>query len=315
MVRCRSSSHILWLVLLTIAFSVVSCGTGLDLFGAPTATPTATDEPTPSPLPTNTPQPTAQATALAKPTLTGKVSGYIKSITLAMDSKDDTKEPINPTAIFSPNSVFHAVVAVENPPANTVFRAAWYVTNVGTVAAPNTIINSLEITSPQTGNLDFTLTPKSAWPVGTYRVELAVNGNVEQVVDFSVAASTATPIVTITPKPSGLISGVTMARDTKGEDKEPVNPTTTFQSKSIFHAIVALKSAPDNSKITAAWYVVDAGNAAAPNTKIDSTDLTTNGTRNIDFSLTPTDSWPVGAYRVDILVNGVLDQTVTFSVK
>lgn len=315
MVRRRLSLRILWPVLLIIAFAILACSTGLDIAGAPTPTPTATLEPTASPVPTNTSLPTQQATAQAKSTLSGKQSGYIKSITLAMDSKDDTKEPINPTTVFSPNSVFHAVVAVENPPANTVFRAAWYVTNVGTVAAPNTMINSLEITSNDSGNLDFTLTPKSPWPVGTYRVEVGVNGNVEQVVDFSVAGSTVTPTATIAPKSSGLISSVTMARDTKGEDKEPVNPTTTFQAKSIFHAVVALKSAPDNSRITAVWYVVDVGNAAAPNTKIDSTDLTTNGTRNINFSLTPTDSWPVGTYRVDILVNGVLDQTVNFSVK
>jgi outer membrane usher protein FimD/PapC len=60
---------------------------------------------------------------------------------------------------------------------------------------------------------------------------------------------------------------------------------------------------------------VDVGNAAAPNSLITSTDLAADGTRNLDFNLTPTSSWPAGTYRVDILVNGVLDQSATYTVE
>ncbi len=106
-----------------------------------------------------------------------------------------------------------------------------------------------------------------------------------------------------------------MAKDTQGDNKDPVNPTTVFAPSAIFHAVVEIDKAPANTKFTAAWYVVDVGSAAAPNSAIDSTDLTTDGTRNIDFTLKPASTWPVGTYRVEISVNDVLDTVTTFSVK
>jgi hypothetical protein len=106
-----------------------------------------------------------------------------------------------------------------------------------------------------------------------------------------------------------------MAEDSKGDTKDPVNPTVVFKTTAVFHAIAALQNAPANTKFTAAWYVVDVGSAAPPNSKIDSTDLTTDGTRNVDFTLKPASTWPVGSYRVEISVNGVLDTVKTFGVK
>ncbi len=304
MSRYRLSSHAWLIVLVMIAFPVLSCSFSFDLAGD--ATPTAAPQPTLVPPPNAAVQPW--------PTASGKASGIIKSVTMAFDIKGDNKDPVNPTIVFSPNSVFHAVVAMENAPANTQLKATWYATDVGTAAAPNTLIDSFEIAGEGTRNLDFTLAPKAAWPVGTYHVEVAVNGNVERVVDFSVAAAPPTP-TPMPPKPSGYISSVTMAQGTKGDGKEPVNPGTVFQAKSVFHAVVAVNNAPKNSKVTATWYAVDVGGAVAPNTMIDSADLTTDGTRNIDFTLSPASTWPVGAYRADILFNGVLDQSVNFTVK
>lgn len=313
MVRRRLFSRAAWLVLAMIGISVVGCSNVLDSVAEPTPTPTEAPEPTASPLPTIDIWPqataTAQATALTKP------SGLIKNVTMALDAKDDSKDPVNPTKVFSPTAVFHAIVSHEDAPEGTLFKAVWYAVNVGAAAAPNTIINSFETEPDGSGNLDFTLSPKSAWPAGTYRIDIAVNGTVEQSVEFSVAGSIATPTVTVAPKPSGLISKVTMARDTQGEDREPVNPTTVFQGKSVFHAVVATKNAPKNTRFGAVWYVVDVGNDGPANAKIDSSELTAEGTRNIDFTLTPTDTWPAGSYRVDLLVNGVLDRSVTFSVK
>ncbi len=303
----RLSSHAWLLVLVVIGFSVPACGA----FNDPAGNPTLTDVPKPTLAPsTVTAQPVAQSTA----TTTNKVSGIIKSVTMALETNGDGRDPVNPTIVFSSNSVFHAVIAIENAPANTRFRATWYATDVGSVADRNTLIDSAELTSDASRNLDFTLAPKAAWPIGTYRVEIAVNGNMERVVDFSVGATPPTPTA-MPAKPSGYISGVTMAQRTRGVDNDPVNPGTVFQTKSIFHAIVATKNAPKNSKLTATWYAVDVGSAAEPNTKLRSTDLTTDGTRNIDFTLSPSTTWPVGIYQVDILFSDVLDQSVTFTVK
>ncbi len=133
-------------------------------------------------------------------------------------------------------------------------------------------------------------------------------------------ATAAGPVSQVCPpftppagKPSGFIGNVTMALGTQGDTKEPVNPTTTFPPNSVFHAVVATQNAPANTKYTIAWFATDIG-APGCNISIDSTDLSTDGNRNIDFTLTPKTVWPNGAYRVEILVNDVLDRVVTFNV-
>jgi hypothetical protein len=114
---------------------------------------------------------------------------------------------------------------------------------------------------------------------------------------------------------AGVIDSVTLARDTQGDQKQPANPTTTFTSSSVIHAVVHVKNAPANTKISATWSVVDAGSAAAPNTEIDTTEITTDGTRYVDFTLSPKDKWPVGKYKVAISLNGQPYNTYDFSVQ
>ena len=105
---------------------------------------------------------------------------------MATDSKSDTKEPINPTVVFGPTSVFHAIAALSNAPANTLFNATWYVVDVGSAAPPNSQIESTDVKTDGSRNIDFTLAPVATWPTGTYRVEISVNGAVDTVKNFSV---------------------------------------------------------------------------------------------------------------------------------
>ncbi len=268
-----------------------------------------------------TARPTTAPSTVAPPT-GSSTTNLISSVTMARDTQGDNKDPVNPTTVFAPNAVFHAVVAIKNAPANTKFTAAWYVTDVGSAAAPNTLIDSTDLTTGGTRNLDFTLSPNNQWPAGTYRVEISINGTRVTTANFSVSGSgaSATPAPT-GPAPStsssgaSMIAAVTMAEDTKGDNFDPVNPTTVFKPSATFHAVVSTKSAPANTKVKAVWYVTDVGSAAAPNTLIDSYELTTEGTRNLDFTLAPKTNWPTGKYRVEIQVNGTTVQTVNFTVQ
>lgn len=116
-------------------------------------------------------------------------------------------------------------------------------------------------------------------------------------------------------KPSGIITEVVMAKDTEGIELEPVDPTTVFSPDATIHAVARIEDAPSDTKFTVAFYVVDVGSAAAPDTLINSSDLTAEGTRNLDFYLSPTTTWPPGTYRVEISVNGTLDQVVEYTVE
>jgi len=111
-----------------------------------------------------------------------------------------------------------------------------------------------------------------------------------------------------------VITGITLAEDVTAQ-LQPMNPTTTFQANSVIHAIVAIKDAPPGTKFQAAWYVTDTGSAATANSLIDKTEVVTDGTRNIHFSLKSATQWLTGTYRIEISVNGELDRTLSFSVK
>jgi hypothetical protein len=117
------------------------------------------------------------------------------------------------------------------------------------------------------------------------------------------------------PKPSGIITGVTLAKGSDPVSAAPKNPSKVFGTNDVIHAVVKISKAPANTKFTANWYVVDDGGGDAANTLITGTDLTADGTRYLDFTLTPTSSWPAGTYRVEISVNGQLDQTAIYTVK
>jgi hypothetical protein len=114
---------------------------------------------------------------------------------------------------------------------------------------------------------------------------------------------------------SGLITEVVLAKDSDPVSAAPVDPTTVFDSNSVIHATVKISDAPAGTKFTATWYTVDVGSAAPANTQISTTDLTADGTRYMDFTLTPTSAWPSGKYRVEISVNGEFDQVATYTVQ
>jgi hypothetical protein len=107
-----------------------------------------------------------------------------------------------------------------------------------------------------------------------------------------------------------------MAQSVNGSDNSPVNPTAVFSTTSTFHAVAMIQNAPVDTNFMGIWYAVDVGSAAPPNTLIDSAQVITDGTRNIDFSLTPpTNSWPTGLYMVEIDVNGRKAAEIFFTVQ
>jgi hypothetical protein len=144
----------------------------------------------------------------------------------------------------------------------------------------------------------------------------SVTGNTPTDTPQAAAPQTAAP-QTAAPQSgsSGIITEVVTAKSSESVTAAPVDPTSVFGTNSVIHAVVKISNAPANTKFTASWYVVDDGGADLPNTLITSSDLTADGTRNLDFTLTPTSAWPLGKYRVEISVNGQLDQTMPYSVK
>ena len=93
-----------------------------------------------------------------------------------------------PTSVFAPNEAVYVVTDLANAPVGTVVNSKWYYISVEGIA-PNTLIDEADITIDQddfTGNVHFFFPADSNWPVGTYAVELYLNGTLIQTVNFSV---------------------------------------------------------------------------------------------------------------------------------
>jgi bifunctional ADP-heptose synthase (sugar kinase/adenylyltransferase) len=134
-----------------------------------------------------------------------------------------------------------------------------------------------------------------------------------------IPSETPTPIQCHPPKiitqSSGYITRITLAEDSQKNSKEPIKPTDVFGINDTVHAVAAVKNAPSHTDFKAVWYANDTQGALACNMRLDEYQVSTNGTRNLDFMLKPTSPFPVGTYRAEIYVNGTLDSVVNFSVK
>ena len=105
------------------------------------------------------------------------------------------------------------------------------------------------------------------------------------------------------------------------ENKEAVNPTTTFSSTDpIIHAVVTLANAPDSTKVKAKWMAVKV-EGMDPNKGIGEIELETQGKNIVDFTYTaPSSGLPPGNYKVEIYLNSQdgkanePDRTLSFTV-
>ena len=90
-----------------------------------------------------------------------------------------------PATTFAPTDTFYLLVDLANAPDDTTVRAVWYAVDVGDVAPANTLIDEATLTSGS-ATLTFDLVSDSQWPPGAYRVELYLNDELNQTIEFSV---------------------------------------------------------------------------------------------------------------------------------
>jgi hypothetical protein len=103
----------------------------------------------------------------------------IKDAVLAADPDGE-----QPTEVFTPNETFYLVVALANAPDDTVLKATWIAAQVEGVE-PGFVIDEVEITTGQPV-VTFDLSNDNLWPAGSYRVDLFLNGEMDQSLNFEV---------------------------------------------------------------------------------------------------------------------------------
>ncbi|MEW5718251.1 MAG: DUF5667 domain-containing protein [Chloroflexota bacterium] len=239
------------------------------------------------------------------------LNGYIGSLTTLSEEVPEDIKPALRHAIMISGSVVSVAVRVLNMPA-IIVQSTMTPHSPG-LGAPTPGATSLPVPTntrviPEVPTVGIPVSGKPSLPA--------------PVRSPPTGPPTALPAVTVErcqssaqPKPSGIISKVTMAQGFRASDGEPINPKEEFAPKDVVYAVIRIQNAPANTKFKALWCVTNAGRAALPDTKLGESELSTDRTRGIYFNSAPAGGWPVGEYRVEIYVNGVLDTTRKFRVK
>jgi hypothetical protein len=121
--------------------------------------------------------------------------------------------------------------------------------------------------------------------------------------------SNAAPVSTST----GALSEIYMARDDGSGD--PGEKANTFDPKDrTIHCVTKLKDARSGTKMRFSCFAVDA--KGAKNEKLKDIDYTTRTLENVVHGhLTAPGEWRAGRYRVEVYVNGNLEEAVHYTVE
>jgi hypothetical protein len=88
------------------------------------------------------------------------------------------------TTVFGQNSIFYAQVDLQNAPDDTTLKAVWTVVEAEGFD-PGQVVNESEYTTGS-GLVHFMLSYDDLWPIGTYKVDIYLDGKLASTLNFSV---------------------------------------------------------------------------------------------------------------------------------
>jgi hypothetical protein len=88
------------------------------------------------------------------------------------------------TSVYGQDAVFYAQVDLQNAPDDTGIKAVWSVVDAQDTD-PGLVVNETEYTTGS-GMVYFTLSNNDLWPIGTYKVDLYLDGELVNTINFSV---------------------------------------------------------------------------------------------------------------------------------
>jgi hypothetical protein len=111
----------------------------------------------------------------------GSVStANITSAKMAADS-----EGAQETYVFAQDQVFYCIVELANAPDDTKLKAVWTAVDVEG-EQPDLLIDEAEITAGEQDTFTFNLSNEGLWPLGQYKVEIYLNDELDQTLEFQV---------------------------------------------------------------------------------------------------------------------------------
>ncbi len=118
------------------------------------------------------------------------------------------------------------------------------------------------------------------------------------------------PAVAPPPAPAEIMVSAVNLGAAVGADQKVTAASTTFGVKDVIYAAVDTKNASSNATLAAKWTYQDGQVVNEETSNIaPAGDVTSN------FKLSKATPWPVGKYKVEIMLNGVSAQSVDFEIK
>jgi len=223
----------------------------------------------------------------------------VENLRLASD-----KEGANQTTTFTQEDNFYLLGELKNAPDDTKLKATWIAVEAQN-ADPNTMINETELVSgggPFTFSLEKTM---PLWPPGSYRVDLYLNDELNQSLDFTVEQTVQAELL-----------GLSLTLDASGSQT-----TSLFSPDGEVFLTGELANAPNGTPVRVVWSAIklqdsqpSANTVALTQGVIDEQEQAfDNGP--ISFNLKNQGGlWPPGQYSVDIYLNEALVETLPFEV-
>jgi hypothetical protein len=217
----------------------------------------------------------------------------IQELSLARDAVGN-----DPTTVFQSDETFHLVGSLLNSAGGTKVKVIWSAIAVEG-GSPQGVIDEQE---QELGSGEFSFAFDSAlpaWPVGSYSVDVFLDGSLVQTLEFQVEG---VPEVTAEDVRTAL-------------DEDGVNQTSVFGPQDKFYLVAEIKNVPpEGSAVKVVWTSLHVEGDTADNYEINTYEGSLeNGT--FWASLTNnSDTWPVGQYRVDLYLAGEFVQSVDFEV-
>jgi hypothetical protein len=112
----------------------------------------------------------------------------------------------------------------------------------------------------------------------------------------------------------GIIRQAVLSKRITPLSRTPVDVTDKFPSSGSIWVVVTVANAPPDTHIKVVMTAVDTGNAAPPNSKLGESEVTARASDNVALGWPSYNNAPVGAYKMDIYLNGTLNRTLSFSI-
>ncbi len=249
-------------------------------------------------------------------------SSFIISSVMAKDIEHKTLKPLQITSTFTNDqTAFHSIIEVREAPKDTVIKTDWSTVDVPGLPSDE-IISSFDTVIEGTRLVHFMLKPEQGKLLpGSYKVDIYINHSYDHSLYFMIESpqihslskariQNSHPVST-----SPYISKVEL----KGFDQKnasfPFSSVHLFDVDTVLHALIYTENLPEGSKIAVNWHAVklqEKGYAIgliAQNKKIS------KGSSTLDFSLLPVTQWPIGTYKVEILLNEKSYATLNYEIR